>query len=148
MLYVSLLCIQELFRGSGELLKHMVGIIQPKLVSSDGVFYNYENFVDSLWTIIGKETSSILLKVMMMDIEFHHDCSYDALNVSTLFINKLQFDLYQAITVKHRGSYMSMHLVFDVLNKMRKITHSSEIEANYKMDSIRVIGSIEAANLV
>ena len=87
LMYVSPLCIQELYRGSGELLKHMVGIIQPKLVSSDGVFYKYENFVDSLWTIIGKETSSILLKVMMMDIEFHHACSYDALNVSTLFIN-------------------------------------------------------------
>ena len=41
---------------------------------------------------------------------------------------------------------MSMHVVFDLLNELRKITHSSEIEANYEMDSIRVIGSIEAAN--
>ena len=119
-MYISLLCIQELYKGSGELLKHMVGIIQPKLVSSDGVFYKYENFVDSLWTIIGKEASSILLKVMMMDIEFCYDCSYDSLNVSTLFMNKLQIDPCQAITVKHRGSYMSMHVVFDLLDELRK----------------------------
>ena len=71
----------------------MVGIIQPKLVSSDGVFYKYKNFVDSLWTIIGKEANSILLKVMMLDIEFHHDCSYDALNVSTLSMIQMHLSL-------------------------------------------------------
>ena len=41
---------------------------------------------------------------------------------------------------------MSMHVVLDLLNELRKIPHSSEIETNYEMDSIQVIGSIEAAN--
>ena len=34
---------------------------------------------------------------------------------------------------------MSMDVVFELLNELRNITHSSEIEANYEMDSVQVI---------
>ena len=88
MIVIFFVTFAEFFRGYGKVLTAMQGRIYSRLIhilfdyrpGSTNLYY--ENNLDCLWTIVGKNNNIIMLMFMSMDIELSHGCQYDYIYVS------------------------------------------------------------------